>query len=92
MSYDSGGLLNTSDVHWEAPPKPVIGSSRWKDDMAFSFAVEHNLLHKSQVIKLPTVKGYDLGFFVIRYISGSGTDYFRVDSLRDYTDIIGEIK
>ena len=81
--YDNGGI----EGDWEPPNPPEVGTPKWKDDMALSFAIEHRLLDESQVVKLPKVNGYSLGYFVIRHYTNSGTDYFRIDNIKHYAEL-----
>jgi hypothetical protein len=80
---DSGGM----PANWTPPEPPAVGSSRWLDDMAFSFMIEafNGLPDHSGVFELPKVlaggKTYKLGYFVLRQAHG-GADYFRVDSIQ----------
>jgi hypothetical protein len=67
---------------WKPGPAPEKGSKRWKDDMAFKYCSERQLLDETQIVKLPTCEGVFLGFMAIRIIDGVGTDYFRVDYIR----------
>lgn len=60
------------------PPPPRMGSEAWKDEMAFTWMVEKKYTQTTGVYKLPRVNGYDLGYLVVRYYKGEGTDYFRV--------------
>lgn len=76
---------------WRPPDPPEEGTSAWLDDIAFTFIVENKLLEGNRVIKLPRLKGYDAGYFVVRSHS-NGKDYFRVDNISHYADLIGEIK
>lgn len=88
MTYDTG-FWNMPD-NYIPPDPPEEGSNRWKDDRAFDFAVKFGFLDKSRVIKLPKMRGYEMGYFVVRKL-GDGTDYFRVDNITHYTDLMGEI-
>ena len=85
MSYDKG-FWNMPD-DWIPSDPPEEGTPSWEDQMAIDFAIQYNLLEKSRVFKLPKVKGYELGYFVVRKL-GNGTDYFRVDNIQHYAELM----
>lgn len=85
MSYDTGSWNMRED--WRPPLPPEEGTSGWLDDLAFTFVVENKLLEGNRVIKLPRVKGYELGYFIVRS-HGGGKDYFRVDNVSHYANLM----
>lgn len=87
---DSGFLGMPDD--WTPPPAPAVGSSRWKDNMAFQQLMDFGGLPKrNAVFKLLPCEGHELGYFCVRYFSGRGHDYYRVDSIDDITPDKGKL-
>ena len=67
------------------PPKPpAVGSSKWKDDQAFTYVIDafSGLPDKDCIIKLPA----DWGYFVI-FSDSAGKDYRRIDRITEAHEI-----
>ena len=62
-------------------PSPKKGTTEWKDDVAFQYCNQKGCLNKTAVRKIPDYEGEKIGYVAIRYSSGVGTDYFRVDDI-----------
>ena len=62
-------------------PPPEKGTTRWKDDVAFQYCNQMGYLNKTMIVKIPDYEGEKIGYMAIRYSSGVGTDYFRVNDI-----------
>lgn len=67
-------------------PPPEKGSSRWKNEVAQSYATQAGwFIAENSIHRLPVVQGVALGYFAIRYVAGVGWDGFRVDEIKEQT-------
>lgn len=67
------------DFVYVSPPEK--GTARWKDDMAFQYCNQKQLLKKTAIVKIPGCEGIEIGYMAILYYPGNGADYFRVDKI-----------
>lgn len=65
---------------WRPQPPPEVGSSRWKDDVAFQVALKLGALKgdANRLLDCGVFDGHDLGFMAVRR-AASGWDYFRIE-------------
>ena len=68
---------------YQAPAEE--GTNAWKRDVAITWAIDHQKVNKTCVVKIPNYRGYEIGYLAIS-TDAHGSNYFRVDEIEQPKD------
>lgn len=79
------------EYSWNPSPPAPLGSERWKDDMAFNYALKQfpdGFPKANIIVAVPSMGDYSIGYFCLQWKPG-GWNYFRANRLmsEDCADI-----